>query len=610
MFNTRALTQLLQQYPQLLPEKAVQTANAAADWIALYDSVYPQIEAMMWQTSSPLTESNPALATELVQFDDWLACYQALFREQQAIIEHAGQAQYHFVLSIPVADRPAHLRACLESIYQLCRCYEYGGKNADGEYAKITVIVAEDSRQADNIAEHNALVEAYCAKGLRVVHFGQPEQYQLLQAIAEEQRQHLGRLLTEQPAERFYLKGQAANRNLSYLKMLQLAPDKQRTLYYFVDSDQYFWVNRPGHPEAVAALNYFYYINRLFQTHDIHMLTGKLVGDPPVSPAVMAANFLDDVSAFLQQIADYAPQADCQFHAAQPPLSGDAVYHDMANLFGFDKKISHIDYACPLAGKHDNAACLDAFAARLQAFFSGEHLTRKTHFSYSGKFTDLTPARTVYPGNYIVDFAGLKYVIPFGHLRLRMSGPTAGRLIQAEIGAQFASVNLPMQHGRTSGEIQADFRPGVALQSDALIDISNEFERQFFGDLMLFTVEAWVTQQDAREAVDIERLMPIVEHMESTLLALYQAKHEAINRRLSELQHWATQSGHWWRDTTALHNIVHFLRAIEVNFSDDSKAWRQIQSAEHRAARKTQIIDAVMNYRSERAAWDALVSAE
>ena len=61
-----------------------------------------------------------------------------------------------------------------------------------------------------------------------------------------------------------------------------------------VDSDQSFCVNRQTEAgeETVYALNYFYTIDKLFRSSDTLVLTGKLVGDPPVSPAVMAANFL------------------------------------------------------------------------------------------------------------------------------------------------------------------------------------------------------------------------------------------------------------------------------------------------------------------------------
>ena len=493
---------------------------------------------------------------------------------------------FHFILSIPVADRPAHLRTCLESIFQQTVLYGYAGR--------ITVVVAEDSREPQHIAMHKALVAEYCAKGLEVLHFDLPEQYAVLQSIPDVQRQPLGRLLTTQPAERFYRKGQAANRNLSYLKMLQLTEDKARTLYYLVDSDQLF----------LPELDYFHAISQLFQTNAIAMLTGKLVGDPPVSPSVMAVNFLDDVAAFLHEMAELAPHAECQFHR-DTPLPGDAAYHDMANLFGFQQQLEHFDYRCPLQGEHDHAACLNRFSERLTAFFFGEHLTRKTAFQPDDEVMALSPARTIYPGNYIVNFEGLKYIIPFGHLRLRMSGPTAGRLIQAEIGARFASANLPMLHKRTTADVQEDFRPGVEQQGEALIDIADEAERQFFGDLMLFSVVEWLKHADLAQLTDAERLQQVVDKVETEMLALYQAKHQAVNTRRRELEAWVkAQSG--WAGTPALPRILQFLDNIAWNFGDEAKAWQQIQSVSHRHARKQQIVDALLHYRGERAVWDQL----
>jgi hypothetical protein len=55
-----------------------------------------------------------------------------------------------------------------------------------------------------------------------------------------------------------------------------------------------------------------------------------------------------------------------------------------------------------------------------------------------------------------------------------MSGPTAGRLIQAEIGPRFASVNLPMLHQRTIQRGAADdFRPGVEGLGRSVVDIGD-----------------------------------------------------------------------------------------------------------------------------------------
>lgn len=581
-------------------------AGALDALIDLYEQCYPLLEKAMWSPGS--------------DFHPLLACYQALFREQEVLIQQrGGNDRHHFILSIPVADRPPHLRACLESIYQVCTLYDYGGKTS-GVWDKIRIIVAEDSRDEDNIRRHLELVEKYRQKGLQVFHFGLAEQYELLQSLPPHTRERLGHVLTTQPREKFYLKGQAANRNLSYLKFLQLTEDKDRTLYYLVDSDQSFCVNRrtESGEEVVYALNYFHTIDKIFRTTDTLMLTGKMVGDPPVSPAVMAANFLDDVTAFFTHLATLGGDQACQFHGlpkqqALTQHSG-AAYHDMAGLFGFENRPVTFPYPCRLSGDHDHGACLIDFARRLNAFFFGEHLTRKTWFSYGSGFTQLNPARTVYPGNYIVNYEGLKYIIPFGHLRLRMSGPTAGRLIAAEAKARFASFNMPNLHRRTTeAGLDDDFRPGVELDGDReqqSIDLSNEFERQFFGDLMLFSTEELVKQADVNQPFAQDVIEAVIARKESELLALYQQKHEAIVDKNRQLHDLVFNAGHWWLRSpglaVALRQVQAFIDNINRNFGEHSLSWRQIQSAEHRAQRKRQIVEALMNYRAERDAWDSL----
>lgn len=295
--------------------------------------------------------------------------------------------------------------------------------------------------------------------------------------------------------------------------------------------------------------------------------------------------------------------------------AGDAAYHDMASLFGFENTTGTFPYRCRLEGEHDHVACLDDYAGRLNAFFFGEHLTRKTYFRYQSGSADLSPARTIYPGNYIVNRAGLKYVIPFGHLRLRMSGPTAGRLIAAEIGKRFASVNLPHLHRRTSeAGLGGEFRPGVELtqhRTQQKIDLSNEFERQFFGDLMLFTAEELVTEADVNKPFPEALVADVIERKEQELLRLYQQKHLEVLEKGSRLRRLVFDSGHWWLNqpelNLALGNVSAFINNIERNFGGRSLAWRQIQSAGHRAERKQQILEALVGYRSERDAWDLIV---
>lgn len=576
--------------------------QGCTDLITPYEKCYPLLEQAMWSGTAG--------------FHALLADYQALFREQEALIaqrcqeNNSGDDRHHFIIGIPIADRPPHLRACLESIYQVCQLFNYSGKR-NGVWNKIKIVVAEDSRDENNVRRNIDLVNDYRRKGLQVVHFSLEEQYELLHALPANKREKLGQLLTTQPREKFYLKGQASNRNLSYLKFLQLTEDKHRTLYYLLDSDQSLCVNRQtaSGDEAIYALNYFHYADAIFRNTDTLMLTGKMVGDPPVSPSVMAANFLEDVTAFFTRLATLDSSEACQFHGTQEK-PGDAAYHDLAGLFGFENKQASFDYACRLTGNHDHAACLKDFASRLNAFFFGEHLTRKTWFDYGKGFSQLSPARTIYPGNTIVNYAGLKYVIPFGHLRLRMSGPTAGRLIAAEIGPRFASFNMPNLHRRTTeAGLADDFRPGVEVGQEQ-IDLANEFERQFFGDLMLFSTEELVKQADVNQPLTREVVEAVISLKEIEMLALYQQKHETILQKSRQLNELVFNAGHWWLGVPELAGTLNQVRAfidnIDRNFGEHALAWQEIQSSEHRAQRKRQIVDALLNYRAERDVWDSL----
>ena len=79
-----------------------------------------------------------------------LPSYQAAFRELEALIATCGNdRRHHFVIVIPVADSPRHLRNCLDSLLEQCRSYAYG-LDAHGRFAKITVLVADDSAEASS----------------------------------------------------------------------------------------------------------------------------------------------------------------------------------------------------------------------------------------------------------------------------------------------------------------------------------------------------------------------------------------------------------------------------------------------------------------------------
>ncbi|MBT7445011.1 MAG: hypothetical protein HN790_13730 [Methylococcales bacterium] len=525
--------------------------------------------------------------------------------------------QKHFVLSIPIADRPEHLRGSLESIYQICHLYGYGGKT-QGTFKKVTVIIVEDSKEQCHIDADISLAQEYTKKGLTVHHYGLDEQYQLMLKLPEAVRKQVSSIIGEPSVDKFYHKGQAVTRNLSHLKLLQLSEqnkafNKDHALYYFVDSDQQFRVNRVTEhgDEFVYALNYFHTINQIFNDNDIAMLTGKLVCDPPVSPSVMAANFLDDVTAFLQQISQKNHTTPCEFHPKQKIKPDDAAYHDMAQLFGLKSQHKTYDYCCTLKEKHDNAACFNTFSSRINHFFFGEHLTRKTYFTYQSPQNAIIPARTIYPGNYITTFEGLKYIIPFGQLRLRMSGPTAGRLIQSEIGQRFASVNLPMLHARTlQSDFKDEYRPGVEDNIEH-IDLGDEFERQYFGDLMLFTVDRLAKSGINIEQYDEPTLSEMLSVIELELLNLYETKHHNVIHKNAEFIKAVNNSQAWWNTDNnskeAVQQLQQFASNIQHNFNEQALAYQQIQSASHREKRIATILDALLHYQQDREAWDAML---
>lgn len=591
----------LQRVENLQQIESLQQENYLVE---LYEQIYPLVEKVLWSSDN---------------FDALLEIYQSLFREQEALINRLGSSdRYDFILSIPIADRPEHLRGCLESIYQLCSLYGYGGKK-NGFFTKVSVIIVEDSKEPAHIDKDIELAEEYGQKGLKVHHYGLREQYDLMLKIPEALRHDVSSIIGEPSRENFYHKGQAVTRNLSYLKALQLSyqkdkPGKENTLYYFVDSDQQFRVNRTtaDGDQYVYGLNYFYYINRIFKENDIAMLTGKLVCDPPVSPSVMAANFLDDVIAFLQQLAEQSPGKNCQFHPKLKIKPDDAAYHDMAHLFGLGSQKKTYDYCCPIQIEHDHTICLKVFAARVNYFFFGEHLTRKTYFTYKAPLTEITPARTIYPGNYITTFDGLKYIIPFGKLRLRMSGPTAGRLIQSEIQKRFASVNLPMLHARTlNSDFKDEYRPGVEDNRDN-IDLSDEFERQFFGDLMLFSVAKLAKSGVAIEEYEPKLLSETFATIENELLELYENKHNTVNLKCRELSDLVNNEQAWWNQDESLSGstkqLQQFIKNIRHNFNEQSKAYQQIQSEQHRRERVAQMLKALLDYRHDRNAWDKMLN--
>ena len=567
-------------------------------FISLYKETIPLIEQTLWSAEAD---------------DVLLDVYQQVFCELETHIAARGNDdRHHIVLFIPVADRPQHLKACLSSMLELCRIFNYGGME-NKRYQKVSVMICDDSRDEENIRQHKDIAAQFQAQGLITFYYGQREQLQQIEKLSAEGQQRLRRVLGVADPAAFYHKGPSRMRNIAMLKLHDMLAEHERVLFYALDSDQEFRIKTStGKGDRdLYALNYFYYLDEIFSNTNTCILTGKVVGDPPVSPAVMAGNFLADVISFAEQMTGLEPRQACQFHNHVQQKTDDAAYHDMAEMFGFKRAVHSYYYQCPVSREHDNAQSFKHFASQLKRFFYGEHPTRKMYYDYTDINASLAPARTVYTGNYIFNAEGLKYFIPFAPLKLRMNGPVLGRIIKSELQDRFVSANLPMLHKRTFGDSgQSEFRPGVN-QTQALVDMADEFERQYFGDVMLFSMEKLTALGYPSQTMSRESVADIVNVTEQTINRQYIAKHQEIILKLERLNTLLNDTDHWWNQSAdfelAKADFRAFADNIEHNFGDDSYCYRLMTSTTDKQPRLTQIIDAILNHPEDQRAWDQYI---
>jgi len=544
--------------------------------------------------------------------DHAISNFQQAFRDYESLLaEHSSaDTRAHFIIAIPVADRPEQLQNCLQSILRLCELYMYGGFH-DGFYTKVSILIADDSADQKNITHNQSLCQRYIESGLKVEYFGLAEQIKIVQSIPEAHWKVLGLALgditNELNRSNFSQKGASIMRNIAYLRLREITANHDNSLVYFIDSDQEFCVNLQDVNEEknIYAINYFHHINEIFSNTKTEILTGKVVGDPPVSPSVMAGKFLDDVIAFTQQISQVVPESNCEFHASHLNLD-DASYHDMATLFGFNATDKTHEYHCTLPDEHSNHDCMLDFSSKLNNFFHGEHPTRNTQFAYSGSLCTTIPARTVYTGNYVFKPESLKHHIAFADLHLRMAGPTLGRLLKADIGDRFASANLPMLHNRTiTSTGQSEFRKHIEQTSDH-VDLSGEFELQYFGDIMLFTIIELTRDGFPQETLSTEKIDCTLQATEQKIHQQYIEKHNHILNQVRHLQSLIKQPENWWRsetDSLIQKNLSIFIQNILHNFGEQSKAYIMINDSDLKQHWLKKLRDAISQHKETSETW-------
>ncbi|MDP1923733.1 MAG: hypothetical protein Q8K57_02995 [Thiobacillus sp.] len=575
-----------------MPSPATCRLASLDEQIAAQHAVIARFDTALWENGF-----NAAL----------LPAYQSAWRRLETLLAKRDDPRHHFVIVIPVADSPAQLQRCLASLLELCRAFAYGGMK-NGYFSKVSVLLADDSESTETIAANQALVGEFTAKGLAIEYFGLSEQLALLDTLPDLDLSHI---IGNAPREAFGHKGQAIMRNLAYLHLAQRQQSDEPLLVYTLDADQQFKVNVDTADGDVCAVNFFAQLDAIFSASDADVLTGKVVGDPPVSPAVMAGTFLDDVAGFLHEMAASDP-AQPYYQNAANTSEADAAYHDMAGLFGFENPADAYRYRCSLPDAPSNADCFGDFARRLKSFFHGEHPTRITWYRHQPALDSVQPARTVYTGNYVFHPRALHWFIPFAPLRLRMSGPTLGRLMKAELGPRFISANLPMLHTRTLGATgAAEFRPGVVTEVDH-IDLTDEFERQFFGDVMLFAVERLTARGFPQQTLSGEMLATTLDAVHAEMALKYRTRHAKIMSMLTALTRLLDEPTHWWHlpeHAESLTCFGVFLDNMQRNFGKDSPAHARIASNTNWQSWRQRQLAALTRFHADRRVWNQALAA-
>jgi hypothetical protein len=549
-------------------------------------------------------------------FDDAvLELQRGLYRELEGILSAAGyERRHHFAIVVPVADRPLMLGNLLESLVDQCRKFGYGDAGSPVSQ-KVTAFVIDDSRDHSNSRRIQTIAAETTAAGLTVRYVGQTEQRGILQRIPADIRKRLQGLIGDFEGEVPGHKGASVTRNIAYLHLRSRVDEfPENTLLWFIDSDEEFKVKVKSGEEIkdIPFINYFYRLDRIFASSDAEVLTGKVVGDPPVTPAVMINTFLEDIVSFLQNESAAEPDSPCIFHADRSSCPFSAEYHDMTGLFGYRKADTPKRYHCSLSGSHTVSDCFDDFSRRAAGFFSGLHPTRTQFYLHDGDFVKTDQARTVYTGNYVIRLSGLGYFLPFAGLELRMAGPTLGRILRKRIGRKFVSANLPLLHRRTLPERFTDeFRSGIEKEGESL-DLSGEFLRQFWGDVMLFSVEE-LTEKGYPEAVDEAGIAVTVRRTEERIWKLYERHQAEVAGKTTGIRKHLEEPGQWWnlRPETrrSVQNLLGFCDVVESNFGPHSAPLKKISRQREQCQMTEKIIRAIGSFQEEDRLWEEVLQA-
>jgi hypothetical protein len=244
VFSCPSLERCLEQLPDTTAATLIRARLAQADdldaLLLFYDQIIPVLETALWESGLDPVR---------------VADYHALFAEMEGHIAAAGDDPRHkLIVVVPVADRPRHLRTCLQSLVGAARAFSTA---AD----RLAVVIADDSRDAQNRAANRAVVAEIEQLGIETIYFGLEAQLAEIDALDVTEREALQNIIGIATPATFWHKGASIMRNITLLMLNRMARCDEHLLFLFVDSDQEFHANT-GAGREVFTTNSFYHIDR------------------------------------------------------------------------------------------------------------------------------------------------------------------------------------------------------------------------------------------------------------------------------------------------------------------------------------------------------------
>jgi len=188
-----------------------------------------------------------------------------------------------------------------------------------------------------------------------------------------------------------------------------------------------------------------------------------------------------------------------------------------------------------------------------------------------------------------------------------MAGPTLGRILKARLKDRFRSANLPLLHKRTIRKKHSDeFRTGI-LRDQGAVDLSEEFIKQFWGDVMLFSVDKLTGSGYPDKKIGLKQITGTVNKTCDDLQSLYIKQQSETYEKMLKLGNYLDGTSYWWNTsramTGALKKFRLFRSTVERNFGLDSPAMKSLSEQIRTKVYSEKIIRSIHSFPEDEVCW-------